>query len=163
MNIDIITACREDLPIVHQLARLYRYDLSEFANWSVPADGDYIYLGLEDYWEEGYLPLVIKVNDELAGFVILSDEKCDHDSCYECVEFFVMRKFRGQGVGKHVALQLFNRYRGRWVIKQLAANIPAITFWNKIASGYTNNSYDSGIKLDQEFGEIYLIRFTNKQ
>ena len=146
---------------MHQLARLYRYDLSEFADWSVPVDADYIYPGLEDYWGKGYLPLIIKVNGELAGFVILSDEKCDLDSRYECVEFFVMRKFRGQGVGKHVALHLFNQYRGQWVIKQLASNKPANAFWNKIVADYTNDAYESGTRMDQEFGEIYLIRFDN--
>ena len=163
LDVKIISANQRQLPLMHRLASLYRYDLSEFADWPVPADGDYVYQGLEDYWLDGYEPLLIVVESQPAGFVILArDEKADAAD-YECVEFFIMRKFRGQGVGEHVALQVFNRYRGRWVIKQLATNTPAIAFWNKIASGYTNNSYDSGIKLDQEFGEIYLIRFTNNQ
>jgi predicted acetyltransferase len=161
LDIQVISANHQQLPLMHRLARLYRYDLSEFADWPVPAGGDYVYQGLEDYWLDGYEPLLIFVESQPAGFVILAQGEKADAADYECVEFFVMRKFRGQGVGKHVALQLFNQYRGQWVIKQLVANKPAIAFWNKTVSGYTNNIFDSSVKLDQEFGEIYLICFDN--
>ena len=66
-----------------------------------------------------------------------------------------MRKFRGQEAGKHVALQLFNHHRGQWIIRQRVSNKPAIAFWNKTVPDYTNNTFDSAIKLDQEFGVVY--------
>jgi predicted acetyltransferase len=161
LNIEIIPAGRNLIPVMHQLACLYRYDLSEFANWPVPVDGNYVYQGLEAYWGEGYTPLLLKVNDELAGFVILAHDGKSEDVDFECLEFFVMRKFRGQGVGKHIATKLFSQYRGQWLIKQLIANKPAIAFWSKTLSAHTCNTYDRSTEVDPEFGEVKVLRFCN--
>jgi len=162
LNIEIIPAGRSHIPVMHQLACLYRYDLSEFANWPVPADGRYVYHGLEAYWEEGYTPLLLKVNDGLAGFVILAHDKKSGEADFEYVEFFVIRKYRGRGVGKTVATALFNQYRGQWVVRQLLANKPAIAFWKKLLSEYMNNAYKASTEQDPEFGEVHVLRFCNQ-
>lgn len=86
------------MPILSQLACLYRYDLSEFTDWPVPTDGCYAYVDFSDYLvEEGYLPYMIKVNHELAGFVIQACGSKTDQADYEVVEFFILRKFRSRG------------------------------------------------------------------
>ena len=162
LNIDLIPATREQIPVMHQLACLYRYDLSEFTDWPVPKDGHYVYHHLEDYWEDGYTPLLLKVNAELAGFVILENRKADDEIDFEFVEFFILRKFRGRGVGKYVAIRLFNMYSGRWLIKQLIANEPAIAFWRKLLSEYTAESFEEYTEQDSEFGLVHVMQFCNK-
>lgn len=42
-----------------------------------------------------------------------------------------MRKFRSCGVGKHAAARIFERYPGRWTVRQQLANGAATAFWRQ--------------------------------
>ena len=83
---------------MHQLVSLYRYDLSEFADWPVPADGCYVYHGLETYWEESFIPLLVKVNNELAGFVILAHEEKSGGKIMSVLSFLCCVNFVVRGL-----------------------------------------------------------------
>jgi len=53
-----------------------------------------------------------------------------------------MRKYRRQGLGKYVAVSIFDRYRGEWVVSQIYSNDVSRTFWEKIISDYTGGHYE---------------------
>ena len=56
-------------------------------------------------------------------------------------EFFVMRKYRRQGVGRTAACAVFDRFTGAWEIRQRQDNLDATAFWRRTIAGYTGGQY----------------------
>ena len=83
-----------------------------------------------DRWPAGTngYPFVIRVNGELAGFALVKQFNEGATADFDMGEFFVVRKFRRQGVGKEVAHQLFAQFPGHWEVRQLMAHLPALAF-----------------------------------
>src|SRR4029453_7742953 len=63
---------------------------------------------------------------ELAGFTMTRRLETTER---EVAEFFVVRRWRRQGVGQEVAMTMFRRHPGRWLVAHDAANLPAARFW----------------------------------
>ena len=57
-------------------------------------------------------PFMIRMDGELAGFALVKAFQAKGAADYDMGEFFVVRKFRRQGVGKAVAHQLFAQFPG---------------------------------------------------
>jgi len=161
MKTSLYQASFDEMPIVLNMAKLYRYDLSEFMEWSVEPDGMYYCYELETYWENQNYPFIIRVNNELAGFALVSRSSDKIKASYTIGEFFVLRKFRKFGVGRKVALDIFNKFKGEWEVKQLINNKPAIIFWEKLISNYTNKMHTIHNVQDSQYGNINVIKFSN--
>jgi predicted acetyltransferase len=58
-------------------------------------------------------------------------------------EFFVMRKYRRQGIGKQVAATVFDMFSGKWEIFQHEANIPSYRFWESVVQEYTGGRFET--------------------
>jgi predicted acetyltransferase len=144
--IAIAKANMDDKPIIRNLLQLYLYDFSEFDMEDVDDHGLYeYYLYLDHYWtEEGRYPFLIRVEDNLAGFVFVRQVGItgSGENIYSIAEFFVMKKYRRTGVGKQVAHRLFDMFSGIWKVGQIEGNHPAQVFWRKNISEYTKNDFD---------------------
>jgi predicted acetyltransferase len=127
-------------PVLDHLMQLYLHDFSEFApigspHGEVDAEGRFAYPRLESYWQgDGLIPLLIRADDRLAGFVLVNKWSAlglplDH----VVAEFFVMRKYRRARVGRRAALLVFRRYPGRWEVPVAWYNPPAQVFWRSVA------------------------------
>jgi predicted acetyltransferase len=57
-------------------------------------------------------------------------------------EFFVMQKYRRQGVGEHVATCLFDRFAGTWEVGEIPNNVNGQAFWRKVIGRYTGGHYE---------------------
>ncbi|GGH27102.1 GNAT family N-acetyltransferase [Paenibacillus segetis] len=127
-------------PTLRNLLELYKYDFSEFDPEDVNENGRYDeYMYLDHYWtEEGRHPYFLRVDGLLAGFALIREIGT---STYSIAEFFIMKKYRHQGVGEHVATEMFNTFTGVWKVAQMETNKPAQTFWRKTIERYTNNNY----------------------
>lgn len=145
MDIQIIEVQEDQKSILRQLIELYEYDFSEFNGRDVNALGRYEYTYLDHYWtDEGRHPYFVLVDGAYGGFVLVNSH------CYlqksgqskSIAEFFVMRKYRKQGVGNAVAAQVFDKFRGEWEVLQHGANLPSQAFWEKVISGYTKGEYE---------------------
>jgi hypothetical protein len=51
-------------------------------------------------------------------------------------DFFIMRKYRRRGVGKEVAISLFEQFHGTWEIRQTFSNKNAYEFWKHVIKKY---------------------------
>ena len=56
-------------------------------------------------------------------------------------KFFVMRKYRRKGIGQAVAVQIFERFPGKWEVIQHGENEISKLFWENVISAYTNGNY----------------------
>jgi predicted acetyltransferase len=139
-SVTVVEAPAARRPLLDRLLQLYLHDFSKFApigspHGEVDEEGRFTYPRLESYWQQdGQIPLLIRAEDHLAGFVLVNkwsalDLPLDH----VVAEFFVMRKYRRARVGSRAALLIFHRYSGRWEVPVAWYNPPAQAFWRKTA------------------------------
>lgn len=148
MPLEIIETTIDHKTIVSNLYQFYLYDFSEMVGFAVEADGRYEESDLEGCWVEPHIhTFLLKVDGEWAGFSLIFEphfskyhnQLIDH---YEMAEFFVMRKYRKHGIGAAFAKALFDRYRGKWRVAELAANTYALKFWRRVIGDYTRGEFE---------------------
>lgn len=151
-EIDIRPIDINERPILRNLMELYQYDFSEFDSADLSPMGIYDYPYLDHYWTEpDRSPFLVRVNNMLAGFVLVSRYNYftgDKDS-WVLSEFFIMRKYRHKGVGEFVAGQIFDRFSGDWQVSQIPENAEATAFWRKVIRRYTHGNFRE-YNLDNE-------------
>jgi predicted acetyltransferase len=127
IDIEVLPARLEHKPAIARLIELYQYDFTEFTDEDLNADGSYGYRYLDAYWTEpARHPFLFRVDGNIAGFAFVRAGQ-PHDMA----EFFVLRKYRGRGVGVAAARAVFARFPGEWQVRELAANARATAFWRK--------------------------------
>jgi len=143
MHIDILPAFLEDKIIIRNLLELCQHDYSEFNGEDVNEHGLFDYPYLDNYWtEEARKPYLVHINGKLAGFVLVRQVEDVRGTWVNSIsEFFILRKYRHQGVGKQVAFWIFNRHPGEWRVAQEKNNLSAQIFWYKIISKYTRGKF----------------------
>lgn len=155
MNIEISTASIVDKPLIQQMMELYQYDLSEFANTDLNEHGYFGYSYLDHYWIEfNRHPFLVRVDNKIAGFALVHQNTYFPDSEYILSEFFILRKYRKQGIGRQVAFYIFDLYRGNWEIYQAHTNLIAKKFWKSIIKAYTADSYTETVMKDDGWAGI---------
>ena len=144
MNIELVPVQEKDKSIVANLLELYEYDFSEFIGSDVDEQGKYGYQYLDFYWlEPNRRPFLIKVDGNIGGCVLvnLKVPAGDGAEVHSMVEFFVMRKYRRNGVGRHIANKIFDAFPGKWAVTQLNENKAAQIFWKNVIQEYTGGNF----------------------
>lgn len=148
MEIAVTQAALDEKPVLERLLQLYHYDFTEFVPFKLGPDGTYAYRYLDAYWEpepgEERHPLLVRVDGELAGFAMVRFV----NETYVMAEFFVMRPFRRGGVGWRVAMEVFRRFPGKWIVHQVPANLPAQAFWRRVIGEYTGGAFEESTDAD---------------
>lgn len=85
--------------------------------------------------------LTILDDQQPAGFAVVMREDADAGIDYRLAEFFIARSRRRRGIGRGAARLLFDRFAGRWLVAQDAANQEAVAFWRNVLTGYTRGDY----------------------
>ncbi len=154
MTTSLVPAQRSDLPLIWNLLQFYYYDMTELLGGNVGPDGRFSPPPIEPYWQESWrYPLLVRVDQHPAGFALIhrrSRISGDPDT-WDVAEFFVMRQYRRRGVGTHAALNVFDRFRGRWEVRQLFANEAATHFWRGVISRHTSGAYDEVVYDDDRW------------
>jgi predicted acetyltransferase len=144
MDISIVPVKKEEKEILRNLLEKYDYEFSQYDNRDVNDLGLYGYDYLDNYWtEKNKFPFFIKVNNILAGFVMVNDyPEVKLDTNYSISEFFVLYKYRKMGIGKYVVKYILNKYKGKWQLKYHPKNEVSKLFWNKIIDECTKGKYE---------------------
>ena len=145
MDISILPILIEEKEILRNLIEKYNYDSSDIDNDDVNDYGLYGYKYLDHYWtEENRYAYFIKVNNKLAGFVMIDNHLYYNEikSNYCISEFFVLKKYRRMGVGKYVIKHIVNKYKGKWQIGYYPKNNTGKIFWNNVVKEITNEKYE---------------------
>lgn len=124
----------KEYPLVQNMARFYVYDMSECLGdeegWEIPANGLYECIDFKKYWDdENAFPFLIYYQNELAGFAIIDKKGSEPDIDFNMAEFFILRKFKGRGIGSYVAQLFFDRFQGLWEVMVMPRNEGAYRFW----------------------------------
>jgi predicted acetyltransferase len=165
MNVTLHEATPADLPVVKNLVPYYIYDMSEHMGWACTADGRFDGCDdLESYWRgPGKHAFVLRATgQEPAGFVLILAEHDEQGVDFSVTDFFVLRKFRGRGVGQRVAHELFDRFRGAWKVEQFAQNKPAVAFWRSVVDRYCGGRFEERSGRSQ-WGALNVLLFRTGQ
>lgn len=168
----LIKATITDYPTIQNMARFYVYDMSRYCGfiskaWALPQDGLYESHDFRKYFEEpSRTAFLVKVEDELAGFVLLNKMGARPDTEWNMGEFFIIAKFQGKGIGREVANQIWKTYLGNWEVSVIPENKRALNFWRKAITRFTNSYYqESVIEIDYDKSQPkrYLLSFDTRK
>ena len=140
-KVELIAATLEQRPIIANLIELYVHDFSEFHEVELGEDGRFGYSELPRYWSEANrFPFLVRVDDKLAGFVLVKGADTAQDQkSWDMAEFFVLRSYRRSGIGSEVARQVWMRFPGRWQVRVMDANEAGRRFWERAITASTGN------------------------
>jgi len=151
MKIQIDPAEKSEQSILENLMQLYLYDFSEIDGDDCNEQGLFEYEYLPRYWiEPERHPFLIRVDGKLAGFALVRQrtEAAEDLPPHAVSEFFILRKYRRQGVGEWAAFELFDRFPGKWEVAEIPENVSAIRFWRKVIAAHTGGQYEETIDID---------------
>ena len=141
-NFDIRTASPGDRLPIRRMLELYQHDLSNIWDQDLDCHGEYGY-ALDRYWElEGCHPFVAIANENYAGFALVDQAVRIGTDGYWMDQFFVLKKYRRQGVGGLLASSVFSALPGRWEVGQMPQNEAAQAFWRKVIAEYTGGRFE---------------------
>ena len=140
-SVQLVRALPEEQPALQNLIQLYTHDFSEL--WAGTTRGDLNSLGrfedypLDNYWcRPNWMAWFIRCSGALAGFCLVNDHIHSGQSADRSIgEFFILRKHRGQGVGRSAAEQIFDAYPGSWEVAVARKNVKAREFWRATIQG----------------------------
>lgn len=144
MKLELKAILEDDKEILRNLLEKYDYEFSQWDKRDVNALGLYGYSYLDYYWtEENRWAYFILADGKLAGFAMINDfsEAPDEPTDYTLSEFFILYKYRRNGVGSWAAKSIFDLFHGKWQLKRHPHNLPSVYFWNKVVSSYTDGHY----------------------
>ncbi|WP_157721739.1 GNAT family N-acetyltransferase [Tumebacillus avium] len=138
---------------IYHFSTLKDIDLNEQGRWEFKPVLNYV-----DAEAEGRYAYFVRVEGKLAGFVLVSKDGDEGEAGID--EFFIMAKYRRNGLGQAVARQLFDMFPGRWFVYEYFKNESAISFWRRVIGEYTNGNYVE-TPVDEPNGYVgFIQRFT---
>jgi predicted acetyltransferase len=168
LKVNIIPANISDYPIVQNMARFYVYDLSRecgfiSSDWALPSDGLYESFDFKDYFQDAEKwAFLIKVDEEIAGFILLNQAGFFPETDWNVGEFFVLAKFQTKGVGTSAATQIWNMHPGQWEVSVIPENKNAANFWRRVIADYSHGRYSESIQYveyDSDQPQRIVFRF----
>ncbi len=140
LDLSLEQAVDRQRDIVWRLLQLYLHDFSAFAaaedeHGVIGPDGSFECADFDSYWQGDprrriYL---FRASGALAGFAFVNDWPPSGAAVDQALaEFFVLRKYRGRGVGRAAALALFRELPGLLELGVAFYNHPALAFWRRV-------------------------------
>ena len=160
MEVSLVKIDKDDRNILENLFHYYVYEMSGFLALGPNQDGHFGFnkSQFDIYWEsESHIPYFIYVNQELAGFVLIRKYPSDLSS-NDIDQFFVLRKFKGKGIGKKAFKLVTELISGKWQIRVLFENSSALHFWKSSVSNIVGQNYTLSKDLDIDL-LMSFIRF----
>lgn len=162
MTLSLNRALATDRPLLDRLMQLYCYDWSPLVGLDVDAEGRFTGVDLDPYWgDDWHHPFVLRIEGRPVGFALVLGRSrlTGTVGVHDVAEFFVMRRYRRQGVGYAAARAVFDAFRGPWEVRQREENVEATRFWREAIGRYTAGAYTE-VRYDEPAWKGVVQRFT---
>ena len=155
MKYEIIEVENKDKDKLYRLLQYALYDGSQYVNNEINEECIFEYKWFDDYFfDKKRNAYFIKNGNDYLGMVLVN-EYLKYNNKGKCIaEFLIMPKYRRNHIGKKVAYDIFNKYKGIWEVEPMENNPIAYKFWKKTIEEYTNNNYE--IKTDNN-NDIFIF------
>lgn len=136
--LELVEVRPEDKTLLWNIHQKYLYEMTNFYENEMDAEGNYRYGHFDAYFREPERKaLFLSWNGCLAGFAMLNPysyigESPDH----VLAEFTVFPRYRRKHIASEAANMIFAQNKGSWEVKYNEANAPAKALWNKVTAKY---------------------------
>lgn len=137
LPIELLATTADQAPLIRNLYQFYAYESSDWEQEDVEVDGRfYIHdAHLQRYWQAaGWGAYLVLADNFIAGFVLVERSELPGIEAFELADLFILKKYRRQGIGRAVALQLLSG-EGDWLLRCYAQDAPAVAFCNAVLAG----------------------------
>ena len=149
MRVEVSVAAADEKSILANLLELYAYDFSEISDLQLDSNGRFGYPYLPLYWQESNrYPFLVKVNGNLAGFVLLrkGSEVSGDENVWDVTEFFIVRGYRRHHVGTKVAHEVWRKFPGLWEVRVAEKNKVAQHFWCRAIASFMGIAVEASVQ-----------------
>lgn len=161
MDVQLTPVLYDKKETLRNLLELYMYELSPYLDTiDINEYGLFGYRYLDHYWtEKERYPFFIYASGKLAGFVFVREfERLEEGKIKWLIsEFFVLKKYQKQGIGRLAAHQVFDKFKGKWIVAQIESNVISKLFWERVISEYTNGQFSKTFLGNQPAHEFESI------
>jgi predicted acetyltransferase len=154
MSVRVVEAGPEEASLLNNLGQLYAHDFSEIVPLELNSAGRFDHDFLRDCWGDGaQTPYLIHVANGLAGFAIVGrgSRVTDDANVHDVSEFFIVRRYRRQGIGTSAAAALFALRRGVWEVRERTGNTAARAFWRRAIGAYSSGHFEELVVEDDRW------------
>ncbi|EJT82727.1 hypothetical protein PPS11_44653 [Pseudomonas putida S11] len=121
LPIELLATTADQAPLIRNLYQFYAYESSDWEQEDVEVDGRFYIHDehLQRYWgADGWGAYLVLADGFIAGFVLVERSELPGIDAFELADLFILKKYRRQGIGRAVALQLLGG-EGDWLIALL--------------------------------------------
>lgn len=142
MDYEIVEVKKEEKEKLYRLLQFALYDGSQYIDNNIDENCLFEYGWFENYFcDEDRNAYFIKNNGAYLGMVMVN-ENLKFNTSGKCIsEFFILPKYRRNYLGKRVAYDIFEKFKGDWEVQPMEDNPNAYSFWKNIITEYTNGNY----------------------
>ena len=134
----------EDKDILFRLLQYSLFEESEYDLNEMNNDGIFEYKYFESYFkEEDRHAFFIREENthKILGFAMINTYLQKFKDGHSIAEFMVIPKYRRNKIGKNIAYQIFDMFKGNWEVSPSLNSEKAYLFWKNTIENYTNKNY----------------------
>jgi predicted acetyltransferase len=144
-EVTVKAATADQKPVLQWLLELHVSEFTQMKGGPVVQKQvffDQEYLDL--FWRRpDWIPLLIHYHNKVAGFALVFTNGFlrEQPGVHVLSDFFILKKYRKQGIGRTAALMIFERFPGKWEVLESDFNKGGQAFWRSVVSDYTGGRY----------------------
>ena len=143
MKYEIIKVKDNEKDKLYRLLQFALYDGSQYIDNETNEECIFEYKWFNNYFidddREAYF---IKDGNKYLGMVLVN-ENLKFNNNGKCIaEFLIMPRYRRNHIGKKVAYDIFEMFKGDWEVQPMNNNPIAYSFWKNIINEYTSSNYE---------------------
>ena len=135
MDIYLDKVGNEDREVLYRLLQYSLFEESENDLNEMNAEAIFEYKYFDRYFTDDDRDAYFireTASNKLLGFAMVDTYMQIYDNGHSIAEYMVIPKYRRNRIGKTVAMELFNRYRGNWEVKPSFNSKKAYLFWEDV-------------------------------
>ena len=142
MDYEIIKVEKKDKDKLYRLLQYALYDGSQYIDNEIDEDCLFKYGWFDNYFtDDDRDAYFIKNGNKYLGMVMVNENLKFNEEGKCIAEFLIMPRFRRHHIGKKVAYDVFEMFKGDWEVQPMENNPTAYSFWKNIINEYTNGNY----------------------
>ena len=144
MNICLEKAKEENKNVLYRLLEYSLFEESLYDGNEMNDDAIFEYKYFNSYFTDDDRDAYFireKETNKILGFAMVNSYVQVFENGHSIAEFMVIPKYRKNHIGKKVAFELFDRYRGNWEVSPSYNSCSALFFFFIVIKDYTSNNY----------------------
>lgn len=142
MNYEIVKVMLDDKDKLYKLLQFALYDGSQYIDNDINDDLVFEYNWFDNYFTDSdRSAYFIKSGNKYLGMVMVNENFKFNEKGKTIAEFLIMPKYRRYHIGKKVAYDIFEKFKGDWEVQPMENNPIAYSFWKNIINEYTKGNY----------------------